>query len=559
MGRRGTETQFELTTIERLELMGYRYLPAEELSRPLDEVVLKDVLKDHLKSRYSDLPENALDEAVARFSRPDGVDTLRRNMAFHLAAVRGLDDIKVEWPDGRSECRHLYAVDWENPKNNDFLVVNQFTVKGQNERRPDIVVFINGLPLVVFELKNPYDENPTVDEAVNQLYHYRNEIPQLFDYNALCIASDGVTTLHGMWTADREWFAPWKSIDGFHVEAKSTGSMKTLIEGLFPKDRLLCYIRDFILFEVINDKITKKGARYHQFFAVRLAAQKCIDTVTTGADRRIGVIWHTTGSGKSLSMIYLVGVLRRERDLENPTFVIQVDRNDLDNQLHDQFAAARSLVGNVQHADSVEDLRKLLQTEGGEIIFTTIEKFRLRTDLHGRPMEIEHPVLSNRPNIIVIADEAHRTQYGFKEGFARYLADALPRARRIGFTGTPVSFSGADTIEVFGDLIHTYDIYQSQEDKATVPIFYAPRQIKLHLNHKDVDAALQEIAEEYQPDNLERRKSRWASPGKGSRVQRESEDTCFRSSESFSRTDGYAGGQGHGRVHDPGKLCSTVR
>src|SRR6056297_249336 len=511
MGDRGTETQFELTTIERLELMEYRHLPADELTRPAEEVVLKDILKAHIKDRYSDLPERAIDEAVARFSRPDGVDTIRRNMSFHLALVKGLDDIKVEWPNGRTEFRHIYAIDWETPENNDFLVVNQLTVKAKNERRPDIVIFVNGLPLVVFELKNPYHENPTVEDAINQLHHYRYDIPQLFETNALCVASDGVTTLHGMWTAGQEWFAPWKSIDGFLQEKNTTGSMKTLIEGLFPKDRLLAYIRHFVMFEVINDKIAKKGAKYHQFFAVRLAAQKCLETVAEGADKRIGVIWHTTGSGKSLSMAFLVGMLRRRPELDNPTFVIQVDRNDLDDQLHDQFVATKSLLGDVQHADTVEDLRKLLQTEGGEVILTTLEKFRLKTDANGKTIETTHPVLSERSNIIMIADEAHRSQYGFTSGHARYLAEALPNARRIGFTGTPISFSGADTVEVFGDLIHTYDIKQSQDDKTTVPIFYAPRQIRLHLNRNDVDAALQEVVETYQPDNFERKKSQWAA------------------------------------------------
>ncbi len=515
MGGHGTETQFERTTIQRLKLMGFHHLSGEELERSLDEVVLQDILKAELVKRYSDLPENAIDEAVSRFSRPEGVDTLRRNMAFHLSLVRGLDDIRVEPPGHGSQTqiqyRHIHAIDWENPDNNDFLVVNQFSVKGKNERRTDMVVFVNGLPLVVFEVKNPYDENPNVHDAINQLHHYRHEIPQLFDFNALCVASDGISTLHGMWTADEEWFAPWKSIDGFNVEENTTGSMKTLIEGLFQKERLLSYIRDFILFEVVNDRITKKGAKYHQFFAVRLAARKCVDTVTQGADKRIGVIWHTTGSGKSLSMTFLVAILRRKKELDNPTFLLQVDRNDLDNQLHDQFTAARSLVGDVRHADSVDGLRKLLQTTGGEVIFTTIEKFRLKTGPNGNTTETDHPLLSERANIIVIADEAHRTQYGFKQGFARYLTQALPNARRIGFTGTPVSFSGADTIRVFGDLIHTYDIRQSQEDNATVPIYYSPRQVKLHLSQKDVDAALDDVADEFQADNLERRKSRWAS------------------------------------------------
>jgi type I restriction enzyme R subunit len=506
MPHRGTETEFELTTIERLDLLDYGYIHGEELERPREEVVLRDVLRRTLIKRYPNLPARSIDEAVKRFARPEGVDTLRRNMSFHTDLTRGIE-VKVEHPSGKVEHRHVYAIDWDTPINNEFLVVNQFPIHGKNDRRPDILIFVNGLPLILFELKNPYDQHPTVDDALNQIAHYRNDIPQLFDFNAVTVVSDGVTTLHGTWTATPEWFAPWKSIDGFNIEANTTGSMKMLIEGLFPKDRLLSYIRDFLVFEVVNDKITKKGAKYHQFFAVRIAAQKAIESFRPNADKRIGVIWHTTGSGKSLSMAFLVGILRRHREMQNPTFVIEVDRTDLDDQLHDQFVAARLLVGNVQHADSVDDLRTMLQTEGGEVIFTTIEKFRLKSD----EGEIEHPVLSNRSNLIIIADEAHRTQYGFLKGYARYLAEALPNARRMGFTGTPVSFGGADTVEVFGDLIHWYDIKQSQADKATVPIFYAPRQIKLHLTKADIDAALKEIVSTHPVDDLERRQAQWSA------------------------------------------------
>ncbi|MGE5609482.1 MAG: type I restriction endonuclease subunit R [Bacillota bacterium] len=513
-GGRGTETTFEFTTIERLEQMGYTYCAGADLARPPEEVILKDVLRETLAARYPDLPGNAIDEAVRRISRPEGVDTIRRNQAFHVMVTKGID-LPIELPNGKKTHRHIYPIDWADPSKNEMWVVNQFPIHGQNDRRPDIIIFINGLPLVVFELKNPYAADPTVDDAINQIQHYTHEIPQLFDFNALAVASDGVTTLHGMWTATGEWYAPWKSIDGFDVEPNTTGSMKTLVEGLFPKDRLLQYIRDFIVFEVANDKIAKKGAKYHQFFAVRLAAAKTIETVTAGKDKRIGVIWHTTGSGKSLSMVFLVGILRRAPELENPTFVIQVDRTDLDDQLHDQFVAARALVGDVKHASSVNTLRDMLRTEGGEVIFSTIEKFRLKTE----EGEIEHPILSERSNLIVIADEAHRSQYGFTEGYARYLAEALPHARRIGFTGTPISFSGADTVEVFGEVIHTYDIKQSQDDKATVPIYYAPRQIKLHLKQKDIDAALAEIAQEHEPDALERRKSKWAALAAAARAK----------------------------------------
>jgi type I restriction enzyme, R subunit len=514
MPHRGTETDFELTTIERLLQLQYGYRHGEEIERAHEEVVLRDVLRSELARRYSDLPERSLDEAVSRFARPDGVDTIRRNMAFHQNLTRGIE-VKIEYTDGRIEHRHVYAIDWENPENNKFLIVNQLPVHGQNDRRPDIIIFVNGLPLVVFELKNPYSDQPTVEEAYNQIQHYRYEIPQLFDYNAITVISDGPNTLHGMWSATDEWFSPWQSINGFDIEPATTSSMKSLIEGLFPKDRLLQYIHDFIVLEVINDKITKKGAKYHQFFGVRVAAEKTLASFRSDGDKRIGVIWHTTGAGKSLSMAFLVGILRRRPELRNPAFVIEVDRTDLDDQLHDQFVAARSLVGDVKHADSVDDLRDLLATEGGEVIFTTIEKFRLKTDQG----EVEHPVLSPRLNIIIIADEAHRSQYGFKEGYARYLAEALPNAKRLGFTGTPISFSGADTIQVFGDVIHTYDIKQAQIDRTTVPIYYAPRMIKLHLTKTDIDAALKELTAGEPVSNLERKKSRWATLAAAARAK----------------------------------------
>jgi type I restriction enzyme R subunit len=533
MGKRGTETEFELTTIERLQLQSYDYQHGEELSRASQsDVVLESVLRANLEKRYPDLPPTALDQAVRQFAKPEGVDTIRRNMVFHDLLTRGLE-LRVEFDDGHVEHQHIYAVDWSDHENNEFLVANQVTIVGKNTRRPDLILFVNGLPLIVFELKNPYDEKPTVAFALNQIAHYRHDIPQLFEFNALTIVSDGVTTLHGMWPASEEWYAPWKSIDGHDVEPNTTGTMKTLVAGLLRRDRILSYLRHFILFEVVGDKITKKGAKYHQFFAVQLAAGRAVSVFRNsgqvkasepppaakvaeappeggyrgGDDKRLGVIWHTTGSGKSLSMVFLVGLLRRHPELRNPTFVIQVDRTDLDDQLHDQFVAAKALVGDVKHAETVDQLRDLLRTEGGEVILTTIEKFRLKAD----GGEIEHPVLSASKNLIVIADEAHRSQYGFATGYARYLAEALPNAKRLGFTGTPVSFSGADTVAVFGDVIHTYDIRQSQEDRATVPIFYDPRQIKLHLARTDLDSALQEITETADVDQLERKKSRWAA------------------------------------------------
>lgn len=511
MPRRGTETDFELATIERLERLDYHYCHADELQRAADEVVLLDVLRARLQAFYPALPDTAIDEAVKRLSRPDGVDVLRRNRQFHRDCTRGFE-LSYEQDDGSTAAAHLYPIQWQDVEANEFLVVNQLAVHGVNDRRPDLVVYINGLPLVLFELKSPYLEKPTIAEAHNQIAHYRHHIPQLFEFNALVVLSDGNASQHGMWTADLEWFAPWKSIDGELIEPETTGSMKSLIEGLFDKRRLLDYIRHFVLFESVEEKITKKGAKYHQYFAVRKAVERCV-LATQSKDKRIGVIWHTTGSGKSLSMMFMVALLRKHPALSNPSFVIQVDRTDLDNQLHDQFVAARDLVGDVLQAQSVNDLRSSLRTEGGEVVFSTIEKFRLQKDKNNNK-ETRHPVLSQRDNILVIADEAHRTQYGFEEGFARYLAEALPNAKRIGFTGTPISFSGADTTQVFGDYIHTYDIRQGQQDGATVKIHYLPRQIKLSIDNPDVDIDFDDIIDGADDPQLERKKSRWTALAK---------------------------------------------
>jgi type I restriction enzyme, R subunit len=517
MNSRPGESHFELTTIERLEGQGYRPeygLPLrEDESFPLQRVVREDLLRSHLRKAYPDLPENAIEEAVRQAVANEGVTLVQRNLSFHQKLTRGLE-IRHKTVSGKDEYQHVYLVDWDTPEANDFRVVNQLPVKGQNDRRPDIIIYVNGLPLVVFELKNPNDEHTTAHGAYNQIQHYSVDIPQLFEYNTFCVVSDGTSTLHGMWSADWEWYAPWKSIDGHTVEPSTTGSMKALVEGLFPQDRLLDYIRHFIVFEQEGDAIVKKGAKYHQFFGVRFAVDNAVRSTEPQGDRRIGVIWHTQGSGKSLSMIFLVGILRRT--LNNPTFIIQVDRTDLDEQLYDGFVRARSLVGEVQHAESVEELRTLLNTEGGEVIFTTVEKFRLRED------ELQHPVLSERRNIIVIADEAHRTQYGFDPrlrlhretgqmytayGYAKYLRDALPNASFIGFTGTPVDESDRDTQAIFGDIIHTYDIPQAQADGAIVPIYYEPRMAPLHLVNERVDEDLEEIAEGEEQEKL---KSTWA-------------------------------------------------
>ncbi|MGB8644612.1 MAG: type I restriction endonuclease subunit R [Anaerolineae bacterium] len=512
------ESHFEATTIDRLELLGYEHQDGKELREnpdfSLDAVVQTDTLRRHLRARYPRLPDQAIETAIRQAINPDGVSLLHRNRAFHQLLTRGFD-VKYKTPADEERYEHLYLVNWDEPARNDFSVVSQLPIHGANDRRPDLIVYVNGLPLVVFELKNPYDENPTVEGAYNQIQHYARDIPQLFDFNAFCVISDGVTTLHGMHSADMTWFAPWKSIDGRTVEPAGTATMKSLIEGLFTKERLLDYIRNFILFESVNEVIAKKGAKYHQFFGVRFAVEQALRATQPDGDRKIGVIWHTPGVGKSLEMIFFVGILRRR--LSNPTFVLQVDRNDLDAQLYDNFVAARSLVGDVQNADTVSELREWLQTEGGEVVFTTIEKFRLQEG------EQEHPVLSTRRNIIVIADEAHRTQYGFEAhlirdrasgeirtayGFAHYLRRALPNASFIGFTGTPIDLTDRDTQAVFGDVIHTYDIPQAQADKAVVPVYYEARLVKLHLVNEAIDRELEEITES--EEEAEALKPRWS-------------------------------------------------
>ena len=498
------ETEFELTTLERLKGVGYTYAFGPELPRPdKREVVLPDRLRAFLAGRHPDLPPAALDLAVATFTKPDGADTLRRNKRFHELAVKGFD-LPFDRPDGTRTHRHVWPVAWDDPATNDFLAVNQLSVSGRNDRRPDVVLYVNGLPLVVLELKNPFDPKATAAGAFNQIQHYTHDLPRLFEFNAVVVVADGDHALHGQWPAPWEWYAPWRSIDGETPTPGTMPAMKALVEGLLRPDRLLEYVRDFVVFEEADDKITKKAARYHQFFAARKAVERAV-AAHAAADKRVGVIWHTTGSGKSLSMLFLVGLLRRRPELGSPTIVIQVDRTDLDDQLAAQFQAGRSLVGTVEQADSADRLRELLaDSGGGGVVLATIEKFRLKGE--GR-----HPVLSARANVFVLADEAHRSQYGFAGGHAGHLADALPNAKRIGFTGTPVSLAGADTVDVFGELIHVYDLKQAEADKATVPIFYAPRQVKLRLGRDDVDAALDEITRGHDPDGLERKKGQWAA------------------------------------------------
>ncbi|MBD1261997.1 type I restriction endonuclease subunit R [Maribacter polysiphoniae] len=462
-----------------LKELGYTHIPGNALDRDLKKVVLETEFNNFLKTTYPEVPETARNEAFAQFTQHEGMEVAYRNRDFHRKLTQGM---AIAWKDaqGNEKAKHLYPIDYAHPQNNSFIVADEVSIVGKNSRRTDLLIFINGLPLVVFEFKNPFDSTVGVENAHRQIHNYVLDIPQLFDYNAICVASDGLEALHGMYSSSLEWFAPWKSLDGEDTEQKAELQLEVLLQGLFPKETLVDYLQHFIFHEDHNGKIIKKGAKYHQYWGISRAVESSLKNIKPNGDGRLGVIWHTQGSGKSISMAILTGILRQRPELKNPTIVVQVDRSDLDEQLYDNFLLAKDLVGDVQHAKSTDDLRRLLSSYGGGVIFTTIEKFRLKELTDGK--EVQHPVLSERFNLIVMADEAHRTQYGFKSGgFAQNIRRALPNASFIGFTGTPVDSAAADTEQVFGTTIHTYDIKQAVKDGATVPIYYEPKMVPLNI------------------------------------------------------------------------------
>lgn len=499
------ETDFEETTIERLKAIGYEYLHAMNLfgRSSLSEVVLCDRLESFLKRTYPSIPAQYIPALVSRFTDPDGVTMLQRNQKFHEILTKGIDFSYEE--KGEKVFHHVCPVNWDQPLANDFLVVNQLPIEGKMSRRPDLIIYVNGLPLVVFELKSPYSEQATIEYAYNQITNYSYDIAQLFNYNAFAVISDGILTLHGIPGAPYEFYAAWKSIDGKEVDNNITNTMRTLIQGMFPKERLLDYIRNFIVFmKDGNKEAVKIGAKYHQYFGVRFAVEHAVRATRPEGDRKIGVLWHATGSGKSLSMLFFSGVLSRHPEMDNPTIVIQVDRADLDGQLHETFLKGASLAGNVHHAENADQLRELLRNEAGQIIFSTIEKFRLKDG------EGEFPVCSPRRNIVVISDEAHRTQYSF-DGFAGNLRRALPNASHVGFTGTPITFADRNTFELFGNVIHIYDMQQATLDGATLRIYYESRLIPLDLENAQLDEEFKQIVSQVGEGKWDEQRAKWAA------------------------------------------------
>lgn len=477
------EITVQNAAIEWLTALGYTHQSGGSLDRQdLKKVVLEAELRAFLQKTYPDVPATALNEAMAAFTQQEGMDLDYRNRDFHRKMTQG---ISISWKDaqGKEYARHMYPINYDAPEANSFICADEVSITGKNNRRPDLIIFINGLPIIVFEFKDMFSADVGVENAHNQIEHYVLDIPQLFDYNAICIASDGMEALHGMYSSSFKWYAPWKSLTGEETEQKAELQLETLLQGLFPKATLLSYLKDFIFHEDHIGKIVKKGAKYHQFWGIQRAVKSALTNTKPEGDGRLGVIFHTQGSGKSISMAILTGILRALPQLKNPTIVIQVDRSDLDQQLYENFVLCKDLVGEVQHAENTDELRRLLSTDGGGVVFTTIEKFRLKELEEGK--ELDHPVLSERYNLIVMADEAHRTQYGFKDGgFAQNIRKALPNASFIGFTGTPVDGKDADTEQVFGKTIHTYDIKQAVEDGATVPIHYEPKLVPLNIKAK---------------------------------------------------------------------------
>jgi type I restriction enzyme R subunit len=495
------------------------------------EVVLAERLRESFAHLNTELPAEALEDAFRKLNRPEGPTLEARNRAFHRILVDGVP-VEYRRPDGSIAGAQVQVIDFIEPDNNNWLAVNQFTVaENKHTRRPDVVLFINGLPLVIIELKNPTDENTTIWSAFQQLQTYKAELPTLFGFNELLVISDGVEARIGTLTAGREWFKPWRTITGETLAGAHTPELQVLIEGVFDKRRFLNLIQHFIVFEDSDGgKPAKKMAGYHQFHAVDVAVDETLRAARLArpdqtrqyvgryvsghqpgggpGDRRIGVVWHTQGSGKSLTMAFYAGRIIREPSMENPTIVVLTDRNDLDDQLFGTFSRCQDLLRQPPvQAENRADLREKLKVEAGGVVFTTIQKF------FPEEKGDRHPVLSNRWNIVVIADEAHRSQYDFIDGFARHMRDALPNASFIGFTGTPIEKEDANTRAVFGDYISVYDIQRAVEDGATVPIYYESRLAKLELDETEkpkIDPEFEEATEGEEVERKEKLKSKWA-------------------------------------------------
>ncbi len=534
-----TESDIELFVIELLEKQGFQYVYGPDIAPDSDtperetfnDVLLMDRLYGAVNRINSNLPFESRDDAIKQLQRLNSPEQITNNESFHRMLTEG---ISVSYNhEGNDRGDYVWLIDFEYPGNNEFLVVNQFTVIENNiNKRPDIILFVNGIPFVVLELKNPADEHATLKSAFNQLQTYKAKIPALFNYNEVLIISDGLEAKAGSLSAGFSRFMSWKTTDGEHEASHLISELEVLIKGMLTKQVLLDLIRNYVVFEkskkedlktnIVTIETVKKLAAYHQYYAVKKAIHTTMDAASSSGDGKGGVVWHTQGSGKSLTMVFFTGkiVLR----LENPTILVITDRNDLDNQLFDTFAASKQLLRqDPVQAENRDHLKELLKVSSGGVIFTTIQKFQPD---NGNVYEL----LSKRKNIVVIADEAHRTQYGFKAktiddiddtgnvigkktvyGFAKYLRDALPKATYLGFTGTPIESTDVNTPAVFGNYIDVYDVSQAVNDGSTVKIYYESRLAKIILG-KEGKKLVNELDESLKKNDLsetQKAKAKW--------------------------------------------------
>jgi type I restriction enzyme R subunit len=515
-----TEANLEDLVLEFLREEGWQtaygpnIAPGEVAAERNDyrEVVLAGRLQDALQLLNPDLPADVLADAARRVVQAESPSVMTENWRAFQFLTQG---VPVQYRDSRGEIRDTRArlVDWEEPANNDFLAVNQFTVKGKSERRPDVILFVNGLPLVLMELKRPGDQNASLRGAFNQVGTYVSQIPDVFTWNQLTVISDGVNARAGTFTASWEHFAPWKTIDGMTL-AKGFSQVEVLVRGMFAPERLLDLVRNFTVFTGDGTDMVRKSAKYHQYWAVNKAVLSTVEAVE--GDGRAGVVWHTQGSGKSLEMEWYAGAIMRHPAMENPTIVVLTDRNDLDDQLFDDtFAASKPgapLPESPVQATTRDHLKELLdKRQSGGIVFSTIQKFGLSRG--EKDAGTSFPTLSERLNIVVMVDEAHRSNYDFVDGFARHLRDGLPNATFIGFTGTPIESKDISTRQVFGEYIDVYDLTQAVADGATVKVLYEPRLAKVELPKEALaalDDAFREATSGSEDEARERLKSKWA-------------------------------------------------
>ncbi|MDC0840014.1 type I restriction endonuclease subunit R, partial [Limnoraphis robusta] len=527
-----TESEVEEAALCYFEELGYTILHGPEIApgepnaerETVGEVILTRRLRRAIAQINPQLPDDAVDEVIRQVLRADTQNLIENNRRFHEFIIEG---VPVAYQrDDRTVDDQARLIDWDHLENNDWLAVNQFTVSERQNRRPDVVVFINGLPLAVLELKNAADENADIEKAFNQLQTYKKDIPSLFTYNEALVISDGTTARIGSLTADRDRFMPWRTIDGEDIAPKGIPELEVTIRGVFEKSRFLDLIRYFIVFETDGETLIKKMAAYHQYHAVNKAVAETVQATSPEGDRKVGVVWHTQGSGKSLSMAFYAGKVIQHPAMANPTLVVLTDRNDLDQQLLGTFSKCSKLLRQTPtQAEDCQDLKAKLQVASGGVIFTTIQKFA--PDTPGG----EYEQLSDRQNIIFIADEAHRSQYGLsarvvkttdKEtgeqgaytayGFAKYLRDALPNASFIGFTGTPIEATDKNTKQIFGDYIDIYDIHRAVEDQATVKLYYEARLAKINLDESEkprIDPDFEELTESEEQSTKQQLKRKW--------------------------------------------------